>query len=258
MIQMMQPDIDQPVFSQQHYPRFLDMLEPQEREALLSIAVEKVVKKGQLLYHQGDSSENLFIIQSGAVKVYYVHDNGSSLTTFYHRDGMLVGAHGCTRFSGNHFWTAQALVDCRVLWIKRSEFLAVVNQSMNALRCVIALLEFKDELLKKVVRILAEPTLEGRIVMAVRHLGTLYGLRRGEEIEIDGHFTHQEIAEMVGASRQSVTTLLVSLEKAGEIRREGRRLFIPLVPARKNEAGQRPVSPKAAARVAPQRVPLTA
>ncbi len=75
------------------------MLEPQEREALLSIAVEKVVKKGQLLYHQGDPCENLFIIQSGAVKVYYVHDNGSPLTTFYHRDGMLVGAHG-SRFSG--------------------------------------------------------------------------------------------------------------------------------------------------------------
>jgi CRP/FNR family transcriptional regulator, cyclic AMP receptor protein len=257
MIQMMQPDIDQAVFSQQHYPRFLDMLEPQEREALLSIAVEKVVKKGQLLYHQGDPCENLFIIQSGAVKVYYVHDNGSSLTTFYHRDGMLVGAHGCSGFSGNHFWTAQALVDSRVLWIKRSEFLAVVNQSMNALRAVISLLEFKDELLKKVVRILAEPTLEGRIVMAVRHLATLYGVRRGEEIEIDGHFTHQEIAEMVGASRQSVTTLLVSLEKSGDIRREGRRLFIPLAPARKNELGQRPVSPKAATRLSAQRVPLT-
>ncbi len=64
--------------------------------------------------------------------------------------------------------------------------------------------------------------------MALRHLGRLYVGDYGDEVEIDGRFTHQqESAEMIGVSRQSVTTLLVCPEKAGDIRREGRRLFIP-------------------------------
>jgi CRP-like cAMP-binding protein len=239
------------------YPRFLEMLSPQDRAYLVSIATEKVMKKEQLLYHQGDPSDNLFVLLSGAIKVHYVHDNGNSLTTFYYRDGMLVGAHGCTEWSGSHSWTAQAVADCRLLWIRRPDFLAFVNQSAQALRCVLAVQEFKGEQLKRVIRILAEPTLEGRIAMAIRHFASLYGLRRGDEIEIDGHITHQEIAEMVGASRQSVTTLLVSLEKSGQIRREGRRLFIPATPARREHAEPPPVPVRLVSGGRNTRVPLS-
>ena len=211
------------------YPRLLDMLSPSDRDFLLSSAIERTVAKHQLLYHQGDASDNLFIIKSGTIKVHYVHDNGNSQTTSYYRDGMVVGAHGCTGWSGNHSWSAQALVDCRVYWLRRADYLDLMDRSPQALRCALAISEFKGELLKRVIRILAEPMLEQRIAMALRHLATLYGIDRDDEWEIEGHFTHQEIAEMVGASRQSVTTLLVGLEESGHVRRVGRRLFVPAV-----------------------------
>jgi len=210
------------------YPRILNMLEPQERERLLACATEKQVKKGQFLYHQGDASDALFIIMTGTVKVLYINDAGSALTALYYREGMVVGAHGCTAWSGRHSWTAQALSDCRALRIRRADFLAFVNGSARATYCVLAITEFKGEQLKKVIRILAQPTLEEKILMAVRHLANLYGARHSSEVEVEGHITHQEIADMVGASRQSVTTLLVALEKSGAIRRDGRRLFVPL------------------------------
>lgn len=214
------------------FPRFLESLDEEDRQFLLARSIVKCLGKHQALYVQGDPSENLFVILSGAVKVHYIQDNGASLTTSYCREGMLVGAHGCTRWAGNHCWSAQALVDSRVLWIRRDLLLELTERSPRALRCVLAVSEFKGEQLKKVIRILAEPTVERRIGMALRHLGSLYGIDRGGEIEIDGRFTHQEIAEMIGASRQSVTTLLVCLERSGEIRREGRRIFIATTGAR--------------------------
>jgi CRP-like cAMP-binding protein len=209
------------------YPRFMEMLNEADRNFLMTRSVAKCFAKNQVLYVQGDPSENLFIILRGAVKVHYIQDNGGSLTTSYCREGMLVGAHGCTRWAGNHCWSAQALVDSRVLWIGREQLVELTERSPHALRCVLSISEFKAEQLKKVIQILAETTVERRISMALRHLGRLYGIDHGDEVEIDGRFTHQEIAEMIGASRQSVTTLLVCLEKAGDIRREGRRLFIP-------------------------------
>lgn len=209
------------------YPRILNMLDAGDRETLLAHATDKRVTKGQILYHQGDAPDALFIVISGTVKVVYINEEGKALIALSYREGMVVGAHGCTAWSGRHSWTAQALTDCRTLRIPRSDLLDFVNRSARGLYCVLAITEFKDEQLKKVIRILAQPTLEGRILMAVRHLGNLYGFHRGDEIEIDGHVTHQEIADMVGASRQSVTSLLVALEEAGEIRRDGRRLFVP-------------------------------
>lgn len=214
--------------TEQRYPKFLEMLTEEDRRFLLARASEKIVGKEQLLYHQGDPSDKLFVIRSGAVKVLYMQPNGSALTTSFYREGMLVGAHGYTQWAGNHAWSAQALIDCRLLVVRRADYLELLDQSPDALRCVIAIWEFKNELLKRVIRILAEPTLEQRIAMAVRHLGILYGIYHGSEVEIDGHFTHQEIAEMVGASRQSVTSTLVLLERSGTVRRSGRRLFVPL------------------------------
>jgi CRP-like cAMP-binding protein len=52
------------------YPRILDMLDSHDRGSLLSLASEKLVGKGQFLYHQGDSSNALFIILTGTVKVF--------------------------------------------------------------------------------------------------------------------------------------------------------------------------------------------
>ncbi len=209
------------------YPRFMNMLDEEDRNYLLSRSVVKRVAKNNMLFLQGDSSENLFVIVSGAVKIHYIQDNGSSLTTSYYRQDMLVGAHGSTRWAGNHRWSAQAVMDSRVLWIGREHLMKLIDRSPNALRCVLAVVEFKAEQLKKVIQVLAEPTVERRILLALRHLGAVYGINHGNEIEIDGLFTHHEIGEMIGASRQSVTTMLTHLERSSEIRREGRRLFIP-------------------------------
>lgn len=209
------------------YPRILEALGAEDRQHLLSMAAQRLVRKGQYLYHQGDESDALFIVVSGRVKVIYINEQGSALTALYYREGMVVGAHGCTEWSGRHSWSAETLVDCRVLRIRRRDFLDFVERSPQALLCVLAITEFKNEQLKKVIRVLAQPMLEGRILMAVRHFGALYGFDHGDEIEIDEHITHQEIADMVGASRQSVTTLVATLERSGEIRRVGRRLFVP-------------------------------
>ena len=214
----------------QRYPDFLHMLPQQDRDFLLSKAVEKTVKKGQVLYHQGDPSDNVFIILRGAIKIHYLYGSGNSFTASYYRDGMLVGAHGYSQWAGNHSWSAQALVDSRVLWLRRSHVVELVDRSTEALKCVLAIVEFKATQLKKVIRLLATPTLEERIFMAINYLGEIYGVEHADGIEIGDRFTHQEIAEMVGASRQSVTTLLVSLEKAGHIRRDGRKIFIRAKP----------------------------
>jgi CRP-like cAMP-binding protein len=112
------------------------------------------------------------------------------------------------------------------LWFRRSHIIELVENSMSALKALLAITEFKSGQLKKVIRLLATPTLEERIFMAIDYLGELYGVEHADSIEIGDRLTHQEIAEMVGASRQSVTTLLVSLEKSGHIRREGRKIFI--------------------------------
>lgn len=208
------------------YPRFLDLLAPADRAHFMSKASEKWLPKGQILYQQGEDADGVFILLSGMVKVHYVHDTGASITASYYREGMLFGAHGCTPWAGGHVWSAQALVDCRALFMRRVDFQACAARSVDAMRCVLEVTEFKANQLRKVIRMLAAPTLQERVLMALDHLGSLYGIDRGGAVEIDGRFTHQELAEMIGASRQRVTTMLLALEGAGRIRRDKGRITL--------------------------------
>jgi CRP-like cAMP-binding protein len=209
------------------YPQLLEMLNEKDKALLMCRAVKRAIGRGQLLYHQGDPSENVFIVLKGIIKILYLSGGGYSFTTTYYREGMVVGAHGCTEWAGSHSWSAESVVDSEVLCLKRTDLVELSDSSPHALKCLMAISEFKSEQLKRVIKILATPKLEERILVALRSIGELYGVPRDGGIEISEHFTRQEIAEMMGASRQSVTMLMLGLEKTGHIRRNGRKIFLP-------------------------------
>ena len=220
------PDNEDSALPGPRYPQFLRMLGEEDREFLLSRAGVKVIRKGQLLYHQGDPSTNVFIVAKGIVKVIYLTGGGSCFTTNYYREGMVVGAHGVTEWGGNHSWSAQSVIDTQLLCLKRSDLIELSDKSPHAMKCLMCVAEFKAEQLKRVIRILATPKLEERILIALSGLAKFYGVRCGDGIVISEQFTRQEIAEMMGASRQSATMLLIGLEKSGHIRRDGRKIVL--------------------------------
>ena len=65
-----------------------------------------------------------------------------------------------------------------------------------------------------------------RVIKLLSRLGGLYGKSKDGEIYIDIPITHQEMADMIGTSRQSVTTVLGELKRQGMIRIKQRTIFI--------------------------------
>ena len=53
-----------------------------------------------------------------------------------------------------------------------------------------------------------------------------YGRREGDSVVMNVHITHQEIADMVGTSRQTVTTVLSTLKRQGVLSIDNRRIHI--------------------------------
>lgn len=213
--------------SNHRHPRFLEMLPKAERRKLLAGAIDRSLSGGAAVFQQGDESRNLFVIRRGVVKIYHSYAGGETQTVSYYGDGMLVGAHGSTEWAElPHVWSAETLGDCKVTWLPRRDFLDLIELSSAAARALLAVTEHKAALLRRLIRVLAAPSLENRVGLALEYLGALYPIARGEEIEIDARFTHQEIAELVRATRQSVTMALTALEKQGRIRREGKKIFV--------------------------------
>lgn len=80
------------------------------------------------------------------------------------------------------------------------------------------------------VAIALEPRLERRLLLKLRQLAERWGRVTPEGIRLDLRLTHQELANMVGAVRESITLALGRLAEAGEIDVRNRTLTITAPP----------------------------
>ena len=78
------------------------------------------------------------------------------------------------------------------------------------------------------VAIALEPRVERRLLLKLRQLAERWGRVTPDGIRLDLRLTHQELANMVGAVRESVTIALGRLASAGEIEVRNRTLLIRL------------------------------
>ncbi len=85
------------------------------------------------------------------------------------------------------------------------------------------------------VAIALEPRVERRLLLKLRQLAERWGRVTPDGIRLDLRLTHQELANMVGAVRESVTIALGRLAEAGEI--EVRRRDLIIRPPRDEEPG---------------------
>jgi CRP-like cAMP-binding protein len=76
------------------------------------------------------------------------------------------------------------------------------------------------------VAIALEPRVERRLLLKLRQLAERWGRVTPDGIRLDLRLTHQELANMVGAVRESVTIALGRLASAGEIEVRNRTLLI--------------------------------
>lgn len=78
------------------------------------------------------------------------------------------------------------------------------------------------------VAIALEPTVERRLLLKLRQLAERWGSVTPDGIRLDLRLTHQELANMVGAVRESVTLALGRLADSGEIEVRNRALLIKI------------------------------
>ena len=93
------------------------------------------------------------------------------------------------------------------------------------------------------VAIALEPRVERRLLLKLRQLAERWGRVTPDGIRLDLRLTHQELANMVGAVRESVTIALGRLASAGEIEVRNRTLLI-----RRHDEAEDEGDPEAGAR----------
>ena len=204
---------------------FLERLSMEEITFLRSRGTTLRVKKGDGIFFQGESHESIFLIESGRVRSYCTGPSGRELTLAYWTPGHFVG--GPEVFGGTHLWSGEAMEDCRLLALSGPVVRDLIERMPSFAVCLIDGLVAKGKCYSQLVQMLGTRSVSQRLAQLLTIMAQVHG--REEEsggLLIDRRVTHDQLADIVGSTRQWVTTTLDRWQKDGIIALQGRKIVI--------------------------------
>jgi len=198
-----------------HLPIFMD-LEDDLANTFFKCFFHRGYQPGQTLYWEGDPGEKLFILAAGKVKL--THNDG-------HYKGVLIDILDQGEIFGNltidsdtnYRNSAQALTHCCALSITVEEFKRVLTLSPQLMLKTLHILSERAQLANE--RFLQAGTMpvKQRVARTLVSLARKMGKQTKDYLLIDVPLTRADIADMVGATQESVSRVLSQLHDEGII-----------------------------------------
>jgi CRP/FNR family transcriptional regulator, cyclic AMP receptor protein len=195
-------------------------LPEEELERFAELTRERSYPKGSVILFQDDPGDSLFVLRAGRVKVVLIGEDGREVIL-----GVLEpGAHfGELALIDDQPRSAHviAMEDAQLLILRREDFKRRVEANPTVAWALLT--ELSRRLRRADVKIggLVLLDVPGRIARLLLDLAN----ETGSEL-IEKPLTHQTIAQMIGASRETVSRAMKDFQDAGLIRVERRRIAI--------------------------------
>lgn len=187
-------------------------------EHMSSKLTMKEYSKQQILLEPQDK-DKVFILKTGRVEIYELTEDGKKIIVDSLGPGNVFGDLGINE-SSEHF--VEATANSYVCVMKKSEFFDMVTKNSVIANVLVRELFSKVVESEKQIAALASDNLLLKIKNLLARLAKKYGEERDGEITILTKFSHEQLSEMIGVSRPTMTELLNKLEKQGFIRRDGK------------------------------------
>lgn len=187
--------------------------------------VTRSYAKGQMILLEEAMGETFFVIANGSVKITRLSDDGREVILAMLGEGDFFGEMSLLDGEGRSA-NVVALDDAQVLTLSRNDFLDILQTFP---KIAISLLEELARRLRKSdqqIESLSLSDVEHRIGMTLIRLSEELGKIKNGNVNIHDLPYQQDIANMAGTSRETVSRTLSLLEEKGLVTREGRTLTI--------------------------------
>jgi CRP/FNR family transcriptional regulator len=201
-------------------------LNPEEVKALSREAMRKKSEKGQALFLQGDSADEMFLIKGGRIKLTKVLEDGNELTLDIRKAGDFVGENMFSEES-EYPVSAYCLEDTLTCGFSRSQFEQIILQHPNVGLQIIKNLSERISWLTGRVGSLAVTNIEDRLYRVLSNVAQEHGAMTSQGTVIQFPLTHEDLSFLTGAHRVSITRAMKALKRAGKIIHEDKKLILP-------------------------------
>jgi CRP-like cAMP-binding protein len=183
------------------------------------------VSKGHTLFKEGDAGDRLFVVVEGKLKLGTSSGDGRENLLSILGPGDMFGE--LSLFDpGPRTATATAVTDSRVLALANDQVIGWVTAhpqvSLQLLKRLARRLRRTNEVLADLVF----ADVPGRVAKAIMDLGERFGTKKDDGLHVNHELTQEELAQLVGASRETVNKALADFAGRGWVRLEPRAVVV--------------------------------
>jgi CRP-like cAMP-binding protein len=193
-------------------------------------------KKGEIVFHQGDLGETLFVVSEGLIKVFVTSEDGDEVVLATLRPGDTFGELALID-GGPRSASASVIEEATLVLLTRSAFFAALEHHPEIRE---ALFRSLGRLLRRVLVYASDLVfldLAGRVAKLLLGLSDERGEMHHEGVLLDLHMSQSDLAAMCGGSRPTVNQILRSFEERGYVSVKGKKILIREPEALRRRAG---------------------
>lgn len=190
-----------------------------------SFKITNAYPKGSTLYMQGQNSNGVYILCQGRVKLSTCSKDGKVIILHIAEPGEILGLSSAISNSV-HLATAEVLEPCQVNFVKNQDFFEFIRNNPEAgLSAIKQLGNNYQTAYFQICSLGLSNSVADRL--ASLFLGWCKEVCNGQEkVHLKISYTHEEIAQMIGTSRETVTRLLKDFKSRNLISLKGSDLII--------------------------------
>jgi CRP-like cAMP-binding protein len=216
--------VDQQVDRLSEAPLFA-ALDPEDATALRSSMTEVQVSRGQSVFEEGDAGDRLYLITSGKVKLGRTSQDGRENLLAILGRGEMFGE--LSLFDpGPRTATATAVTDSTLIGLGHADLKPWLSGRPEVATALLKALARRLRRTNEHMADLVFSDVPGRVAKQLLDLARRFGVQTGEGLRVTHDLTQEELAQLVGASRETVNKALADFASRGFLRLEGRAVLI--------------------------------
>ena len=198
---------------------------PEDADALAGSFKVAEISRGTVLFTEGEMGDSLYIVLSGKVKLGRRSSDG--------RENLVAVMGPSDQFGelslfdpGPRTATAVAVTDARVAVLPKEALVQWVSQrpeiGLQLVRVIARRLRRTNTMLADLIFV----DVPGRVAKQLLQLAQRFGAVEGGQLRVTHDLTQEELAQLVGASRETVNKALADFASRGWLRLEGKSVLI--------------------------------
>lgn len=200
-------------------------LDDNAAESLFGSMTSVSIRRGDTLFHEGEDGNQLYVVTEGKIKLGRTSPDGRENLLAILGPGQMFGE--LSLFDpGPRSATATAVTDVQLRSLGHEALPPVLSEHPDVSRALLHQLAARLRRTNEVVGDLVFSDVPGRVAKALLDLASRFGRRADDGIHVNHDLTQEELAQLVGASRETVNKALADFAARGWLRLEPRSVVI--------------------------------